>query len=71
MISFEIIYNLFIYTIDIQTAIINNQQLIEDDLDQNLDYNLYEETVSYILYSQKENIFLFNVRLYHNKVNKM
>jgi len=55
MISFEIIYNLFIYTIDIQTAIINNQQLVEDDLDQNLDYNLYEETVSYILFSQKIN----------------
>jgi len=71
MISFEIIYNLFIYTIDIQTAIINNQQLVEDDLDQNLDYNLYEEIVSYILYSQKKNIFLFNIRLYHNKVNKM
>lgn len=54
MISFEIIYNLFIYTIDIQTAIINNQQLVENDLDQNLDYNLYEETVSYILYCQKK-----------------
>jgi hypothetical protein len=55
MISFEIIYNLFIYTIDIQTAIVNNQQLVEDDLDQNLDYNLYEEIVSYILFSQKIN----------------
>jgi hypothetical protein len=39
-------------------AIINDQQVIEDDLDQTLDYTLYEETVSYILFFKKKYFYI-------------